>query len=214
MLGSRDDVEVEYVDRLIALLRTVGTPGLFALAFLDSAGLPTAGGPDVMILLLSARSQALVDFMIVALMAILGSVLGCLALYAVGRRGGRRVIARFSAERQEKIREKIERHGLWTIAVAVVAPPPYPMKLFMLSAGLFRMPLKLFVGAVLLGRTLRYFTVGYLAMLYGERAAAILRAHSLEAIGGLTVLIGVSLLASWLWRRRLAADPQRQKQID
>ena len=166
-----------------------------------------------MILLLSTRSQVLADLMVVAPVAVLGSVLGCLAIYAIGRRGGKRAIARFSVERQEKIREKIERHGLWAIAVAVVAPPPYPMKLFMLSAGLFRMPLKAFIGAVLLGRTLRYFTVGYLAMRYGERAAAILRARSPAAIGGLAVLVGVSLLLSWLWMRRSAADLQREKQV-
>ena len=41
---------MEYLERGLALLRAMGRPGLFALALVDSAGAPTGGGPDVLIL--------------------------------------------------------------------------------------------------------------------------------------------------------------------
>jgi len=193
---------VGYLEKLIALLRAMGTPGLFALAFLDSAGLPTGGGPDMLILLLAAHDQAAVRLLTVAPVAVLGSTLGCLVFYGVGRRGGEPVLARFAAEKRARIIDRIERYGLWAIVVAVVMPPPYPMKLFVLSAGVFRMSLKDFVSAVLIGRTARYFTVGYLAVRYGEQAGALLRAHYPAAVGTLAALVGLLLLARWQWQRR------------
>jgi undecaprenyl-diphosphatase len=182
----------------------MGAPGLFLLAFLDSAFAATGGGPDVMILVLATRGRETAGLLLFALAAVLGSTLGCLVLYAVGLRGGRTVLSRFSLEKQELIKEKLERYGLWAIAFSVMAPPPYPMKLFVLSAGVFGMSLKGFVSGVLLGRAVRYLIVGCLAVQYGDQAAALLRTHFPAAAGILAALV-VFFLVVRGWRRRRPA---------
>ena len=74
------------MDRLRALLLTWGLPGLFLIAFLDSAGVPLPGGVDVVVMLLAWQSPSL--FLPIAILAALGSVLGCLVLFHAGRKGG------------------------------------------------------------------------------------------------------------------------------
>lgn len=198
---------MEYIDRGLALLRAMGLPGLLALALVDSAGVPTGGAPDVLILVQGVQARGMVEGLVIALVAVAGSTLGGLVLYGLGRRGGQPALARFGAARQERIRSQIGRYGLWAMAAAVLAPPPYPLKLSVLAAGVFRMPLKAFVGGVVIGRVVRYGAVSYLAVRYGEGAGALLRAHYPAAtavfVGTVALLLGTRW---WWWRRTRAAD--------
>jgi len=97
--------------------------------------------------------------------------------------------------------------GLFAIAfldsvlVASVLPPPFPFKLFVVSAGVFRLPVWRFTMAIAAGRTFRYLLEGYLAARYGEHAKEIL-AHYYPAIGiGLAVLLIVIFVSKNLMRR-------------
>ena len=101
---------------------------------------------------------------------------------------------RFEVERQASVRDKIDRYGLWAVVFSVVAPPPYPMKLFILSAGVFGMPLSKFVLAVVVGRTLRYSMVGYLAACYGERATELFRTNFATLAAVLAALAVIAVL--------------------
>jgi membrane protein YqaA with SNARE-associated domain len=194
------------IDRLIAFLQTLGLPGLLGLAFVDSAGLPTGGGPDWMLLALAASQPMMADLLAFVPAAVSGSALGCLVPYYLGRKGGQPFLARFGERRHAEVRDKINRYGLWTIVFSVVAPPPYPMKLFMLSAGVFGMPLRKFIPAVLLGRTARYLAVGYLAVRYGEQATILLRAHYPLVLAVLVFILAACLVVDRWWSRRKTAD--------
>lgn len=171
------------------------------LAFVDSAGIPTGGGPDWVLLVMVSESQLRMDLLLFVPAAVLGSSLGCLVPYHLGRRGGPLLLDRFEVGRQASVRDKIDRYGLWAIAFSVVAPPPYPMKLFILSAGVFGMPLSKFVLAVVMGRTLRYSMVGYLAMRYGEQATELLRANFATLAIILVLLLALGLLVQALSKR-------------
>ena len=200
---------MEYIDRGLALLRAMGMPGLLALALVDSAGVLTGGAPDMLILVQGAQARGMAEGLVIALVAVVGSTLGCLVLYALGRRGGRPALARFGAGRQERIRSQIGQYGMWAMVLAVLAPPPYPMKPFVLAAGVFRIPLKAFVGGVVVGRSVRYAAVSYLAVHYGEGAGALLRAHYPAATAAFVGAIALSLGTRW-WRRiGTAGEPGR-----
>ena len=67
-----------------------GAFGLFAIALLDSALIPLPGGPDAVMLLLSAQNPARMP--LYALGATAGSVVGCVILYYISRRAGRRAL--------------------------------------------------------------------------------------------------------------------------
>ena len=50
---------MEFIQDLIAFLRSLGAPGLMGLAFIDSAGIPTGGGPDWVLLVMVSESRLL-----------------------------------------------------------------------------------------------------------------------------------------------------------
>ena len=190
-----------FIEGLISFLRDLGAPGLMGLAFVDSAGIPTGGGPDWVLLVMVSESQLLMELLIFVPAAVFGSAVGCLVPYYIGRRSGHLVLERFEAERQQTVRDKIDRYGLWAVAFSVIAPPPYPMKLFILSAGVFGMPFGRFLLAAVIGRTARYSLVGYLAVRYGERATDLLRTNFLTVAEILAALALAVLVVQALRKR-------------
>lgn len=186
----------QLLGQLQAFLAAIGPAGLLALAFLDSAGVPTLGGPDVVLLLMAPRYSGLGSLGL-WLISVAGSALGSLVLYGIGRKGGGRFLSRFGgAPKQEWVRRKMGRYDFAAILTATLGPPPYPTKLFILSAGVLRMKWQRLLAAVVLGRLLRYGVAGYLGFHYGDRAAALLR----EYYPALFLAV-LALLALALWRQ-------------
>jgi undecaprenyl-diphosphatase len=177
--------------RLNNLLLLMGIPGLLAVSFLDSAAIPLAGGPDAIIMLLSWKRPALT--LVIVLTATIGSVLGCLVLYGIGKKGGEKALARFNPEKTAWVEKKMQRHGLLAIIAAVLAPPPFPTKLVILAAGVLRTgKWRLAVGAFI-GRLMRFSLMGFLAARFGDRAAEILKHRyptiALVLIGGILLVV-------------------------
>lgn len=179
---------------------SLGGPGLFLIAFLDSSFLSFPEVCDLLIVWLTVRHKRRMLFY--ALMCTLGSVAGCYALYAVGRRGGEAFLKRrFKAERIERAMALFRRHGLLAVIVPSLLPPPMPFKIFVLAAGVARVRSIDFIVAVLIGRGIRYFGEGFLALWYGEQAIDFLRNNARMAGLVLAILI-VAGAAVWFWWRR------------
>ena len=182
------------------LLMGLGIFGLFLIALIDSAGVPTSGGPDLLLLLLVIHLQDPTDWLQLALAAVTGSALGCVAFYYVGLRGGGPILERVAPEKQASIKATLDRWGLWAVGVAMLGPPPYPTKLVVVSAGFFQMRLGPFLTGVVLGRVLRYGAVGYLAMRFGAPAKNLLAEHYPAAFLILISAVCLGLLVGWRWR--------------
>ena len=191
--------------RVSEYLVTLGAAGLFAVALLDSVFVPLPGGPDAVMILLSTQSPAWMP--VYALSATVGSVLGCVILYHVSRRAGRRALDKFSESKQARVKELIERYDVLSVLVACVLPPPFPFKLFVISAGVFRLSVWRFAAAIAVGRAFRFFLEGFFAVEYGERAKDLL-ADNYPAVGlGLAVLlVAVFVLRGLLKRRKAEAE--------
>src|SRR5258708_18207952 len=70
------------------------------------------------------------------LFAAAGSVLGCLLLYVILRRGGQAVLRRrFSAENLKRVETAYARFGFLALAIPAMLPPPMPFKIFVATAG-------------------------------------------------------------------------------
>jgi membrane protein YqaA with SNARE-associated domain len=179
---------VRYLRRLGDYLLLMGIPGLFAIALLDSAALPLVGGPDGLIILLSWQRPGQIPWIVVS--AALGSTLGCLILYRIARAGGDVAMRKLAPQKQQWVREKVEKNATWAIFLGVIAPPPFPTKPIIAAAGLFRTPALSFVIPVMAGRLLRYSIVAYLGAKFGNQAAQIIRAHYLAV---LAALAGIAL---------------------
>jgi membrane protein DedA with SNARE-associated domain len=153
---------------LSALITSLGGLGVLCLAIGDSSFVSFPEGNDLLIVILSTgKSWGNMAYFVG--MTIIGSVVGCLLLYYLGRKGGspllRRRFAQQSIDRAEKL---FERYGILTVLIPSILPPPMPFKIFVLSAGVFRLKPLEFLVAVVVGRTLRYATWGILAVLYGN----------------------------------------------
>ncbi len=177
-----------------------GLPGLFAIAFLDSAGVPLPGGVDIVVMLLSWQRPSL--FIVVSLVAAVGSTAGCFVLYRIARAGGDAMIARFPEEKQEWVKDKVRRNDILAMMVAMLGPPPFPTKLFILVAGIARMDWRRFVASVFAGRLVRFGGEAYLAVRLGDRAAETLQNHYPSIGIALAVVVGVFLVGRSLLGRR------------
>ncbi|MET0624401.1 MAG: VTT domain-containing protein [Pyrinomonadaceae bacterium] len=185
-----------------------GAFGLFAIALLDSALVPLPGGPDAVMILLSTQSPARMP--LYALGATAGSVIGCLILYYISRRAGRRALEKFPPQKQARVKELVDRYDVLSVLVASVLPPPFPFKLFVITAGVFRLSVVRFALAVAGGRAFRFFLEGFLAVRYGERAKDLL-AENYPAVGlGLAALIVVGFVLKGLLRKRKGGEAKEE----
>jgi membrane protein YqaA with SNARE-associated domain len=107
-------------------------------------------------------------------MATSGSALGCLILYLISRRAGARALNRFSEAKQRRVKNWIERYDMFAVLAATLLPPPFPFKLFVVTAGVFRFSLTRFMLAIIVGRAFRFLLEGYFAVRYGVQAKEIL----------------------------------------
>jgi len=158
-----------------------------------------------MLLLLAASRPGWMLIYVAA--AMIGSTAGCVGLYKISERAGHRALNRFSEKKQKRVKDLIDRYDVLSVLVASVLPPPFPFKLFVVSAGGFCLNLLRFSIAIAVGRTFRYLLEGYLAARYGEHAREIL-AHYYPSIGiGVAALIIIFFVAKNLLKRGRQPQP-------
>jgi len=198
------------LSRLSDFLIAFGPFGLFAVALLDSTFVPLPSSADALMLLLSAANPRWMVFY--AVLATSGSALGCLILYLVARRAGVRALAKFSEPKQKRVKALIDRYDMIAVLVASLLPPPFPFKLFVVSAGVFRFSVMRFMIAIVSGRGIRFLLVGYFALLYGERAKAVLaRYYPWIGLGLALTAILIFVSRSLLRQRR---NPTVEHQLE
>jgi membrane protein DedA with SNARE-associated domain len=188
-----------------ALIMSLGGVGVLLLAMGDSSFVSVPEGNDILIVLLSAGGSWGHMLYFVSL-TIIGSVIGCLALYTLGKKGGNPILRRrFSQERVDHAEDLYKKYGIFSILIPSIIPPPMPFKLFVLSAGVFRMNPASFITAVIIGRTLRYSAWGVLAVIYGDPIKNFVQ-NNLKMVG--SVLLGgfaltiVTMIALYLFKKK------------
>ena len=190
-----------------AFALSVGGPGLFFIAFLDSSFLSLPEINDILVIVMVIENTELMPYY--ASMATLGSVTGCLLLYVIGRRGGEALLRRhFGGPRLERAMELSRKYGVLAVAIPAILPPPAPFKVFVVLAGVSGVPLVQFVAAVALGRGFRYFGEGWLAVRYGEAAVELLEQNggTVSLILAALVLVGGLTYFLWTSRRRTEVE--------
>jgi len=181
--------------KIVGFAGALGAPGLFLISFLDSSVLTFPVINDLLLIELSIEHPARMP--LYALVAATGSVLGCVLLYFIARKGGEAFFHKKAGDRAAAIRHWVEENGFVGMLIAALLPPPTPFKIFVFAAGVFEVPLWSYTSAITLARLIRYFGVGYLAIRYGNDALPYLKDHKLEA----TVVIVMFILLSYLISR-------------
>ena len=190
-----------FLDWLQGAAMTLGGPGLFIIGFLDSSFLSFPEVNDLLLIGMVMRQPHLLLYYTV--MATAGSVLGCLAIYYVARKGGETFLRkRFKAQHIDRGLRLFQKYGLLVVIVPALLPPPAPFKIFVLLAGVAAVPVWQFATAVFIARFVRYFGEGLLAVWYGEEAMTFIKENTVQAgliLAGVALVIGVAFIG---WKRK------------
>jgi membrane protein YqaA with SNARE-associated domain len=191
------ELSTKYRGLLLGFLKPLGFWGVGAVAVLDSSSIPV---PMDLIVAGYAWSDAH-RFYLYVLMASIGSAIGGLVPYWIGRAGGEIfLMKRIDRARYEKMRDRFERQEFLALMIPSIMPPPTPWKVFVFAAGVFEMKVASFMLAVFVGRVLRFTAVSLLTIRYGPQIvhelSEMMHEHMLIMLVGLgVVLIVLAVLA-------------------
>ena len=189
-----------FISRLHVFAIGLGGPGLFGIAFLDSSFLSLPQINDLLIIWMVTQNPELMP--LYALMATLGSVAGCTVMYLIGRRGGHALLRKqFKDSHVTRGLALFQRWGVLAVLVPALLPPPAPFKIFVMLAGVAEVPLFKFWMAVAIGRGLRYFAEGFLAIKYGNEALQYVRDHGREASLWVVGIVVAAAVVWFIWRK-------------
>ena len=187
----------------------VAGPAMVVIGALDSSLLSLPEINDYLVVARCVSDHKAVFYF--PLFAAGGSVIGCLLLYSIVRRGGQAVMRRrFRAESIARVERAYARYGFLALAVPALLPPPMPFKIFVATAGALEYPRWRFMATIMLARSLRYFVMGTLAVLYGERVIDFLRHNGVLILSVAAGLLTLGL-AIYVVRKRIRA-PRRSAQ--
>lgn len=171
-----------------------GSWALFLLAFAESSFFPVP--PDILLIALGiAKPSAACIFSAICLA---GSVAGGAFGYLIGLKGGHPILARFvKREKIEAVHSYFEKYEAWAIFIAGFTPIPY--KVFTISAGVFYIDFPKFILASIAGRGCRFFAVGVLLTIFGERIKLLIeRYFNLFSLLFVLLLIGGFLILRYI----------------
>jgi membrane protein YqaA with SNARE-associated domain len=177
---------------MLALLKPLGVWGVCALAIVDSSSIPMP--IDAIVIGYVASDHA--KFVIYAFMAALGSAIGALVPYYIGRAGGELfLLKRVNRERYEKLRDRFEKQEFLAIMVPSMMPPPMPVKLFEFAAGVFEMKTVWFFSAILLGKFLRFLLWAAITVFFGPAIVHTATRAFHEHLGVVLTCFGAIIIA-------------------
>jgi membrane protein YqaA with SNARE-associated domain len=179
-----------------ATLPALGGVGVFLSAFLDSSFVPLPLVTDLIVIDLSFRTPARMPYY--AAMAALGSLAGCIWIYALARKGGQAYYRGKQGHAPGRIRKWVQEYPLASVLLPAVAPFPVPFKPFVIAQGVFQVPFVPFVVGTFVGRGALFFVEGFLGARYGAAAREFVVHQKWASIGILLALIVVVLAIRWL----------------
>src|SRR6201996_2874808 len=149
---------------MLTALKPLGVWGIGALAVIDSAAIPVPIDALLIDYVVHDKSR----FVLYCFIAALGSAIGSLLPYYLGRAGGELfLLKRINRQRYEQLRDRFEKQEFMAIMIPAMMPPPMPVKLFEFAAGVFEMKAMWFFFAILLGKFLRFMVWAVITILYG-----------------------------------------------
>lgn len=185
---------------LLPAMAKLGFWGVGAIALLDSSTIPVPMDAILAVYVWNDKNH----FWLYCLMAAIGSAIGGLLPYGLGRAGGELfLLKRVNRERYERMRTRFESQEFLAVMIPSMLPPPAPWKICVFAAGVFEMRVVPFMLSVFAGRLVRWLILSLLVLKLGPGAVDLVAHHSLilvAIVGGLAV-IGFA----WWWMRKKRA---------
>lgn len=187
--------------KIVALpaLAKLGFWGIGAIALLDSSTIPVPMDAILAVYVWNNKSH----FWLYCLMAAIGSAIGGLLPYGLGRAGGELfLLKRIDRARFDRIRLRFERQEFLAVMIPSMLPPPAPWKMFIFAAGVFEMRILPFMLAVFTGRMVRWLILSVLVLKLGPGAADLVAHHALILVAGVGLLAVIGFTWWWMKKKR------------
>jgi LPXTG-motif cell wall-anchored protein len=183
---------------LPALLKW-GLLGLGAVAVLDSSSIPVPMDAILALYIWNDKGH----FWLYCLVASVGSAIGGLLPYGLGRAGGELfLLKRVNRARFEALRDRFQRQEFLAVMIPSMLPPPTPWKVFIFASGVFEMRVVNFLLAVTAGRMVRWLVLSLLVIKLGPGAVDLVAHHALATVVGVLALAAGGFLLWWRRKRR------------
>lgn len=178
----------------------IAAPAMVVIGALDSSLLSLPEVNDYLVIARCISDPKAVFYF--PLFAALGSVIGCLFLYSLVRRGGRTLLhKRFRPEHIERVEAAYRHYGLLTLAIPALLPPPLPFKIFVATAGALGYPRVRFAVTIMIARSVRYYIEGLLAIYFGKRVIGWLKEDGIYVVGGTFGIVALGIILYLLWKK-------------
>jgi membrane protein YqaA with SNARE-associated domain len=187
--------------KFIALfLAHFGIWGAGAGALLDSSTIPIPMDALLGVFIWNDKPH----FWLYCLLASVGSAIGGLLPYGLGRAGGEIFLLKHvNRKRYERMRARFERQEFLAMMIPSMLPPPTPWKAFVFAAGVFEMRTVPFMLSVFSGRMLRWLILSLLVIKLGPGAVGLVAQHGLAALAIVGGLALVGFAVWWMRRKRV-----------
>lgn len=140
---------------------------LAGISFAESSFFPIPPDPFLVASLLVKQNRWLRNSLIVTIFSVLGGIFGYVIGFWFFNLFGEKLVAIYHFEEELLTMSNLfNDNTFWTMFIAAFTPIPY--KIFTLTAGLFHVNIISFIIASVIGRGLRFITIGYIMKIFGQ----------------------------------------------
>jgi len=185
----------------LQLLISWGPLGVFALAFIESIGIPNPGGTDALLLFVAIKRPD--TAILCAVLATAGSLLGSAVFYEIVSKGGDKFLLRYTLSgRGKRFRAWAQRYGMVTVFISALLPLFFlPLKVFSACACAMGVSRTRYMLVMAAARIPRYAGLAYLGAQLGENSTASIKGHTWHMAAFAVALFGI-LYALLKWNDR------------
>ena len=192
------------VRHLYIFLAHLGGFGLLAMGIVDSSiFLFFPLGNDLLFIAMTVRNHKMMPYY--AVMAAIGSVIGCISVDVPSRKGGEKGLEKSVPRRYlPYIKKGVQKRAGWAVAFASLMPPPFPFTAFVAAAAGLQYSRRRLFAVIAASRLTRFLIEGAIAILIGRRLLRWARSPVLEyvviALIVIAIVGSVPLLIGWIKR--------------
>jgi membrane protein YqaA with SNARE-associated domain len=176
--------------------------GPFVMGVMDSSFLFLPFGNDLLVVGLVARNHRGWPLYVVS--AVCGSTLGVFLLDVLARKGGEAGVQKVAGQKRfEYLKRKMGEKGGRALAIAGIAPPPFPFTMVVAVNSALAYPRQRLLLTVAGSRAVRFVILSLLAIKFGHAILRIANSAGFKwtMIGFSIVCIGGSVFSIWKWVR-------------
>jgi membrane protein YqaA with SNARE-associated domain len=188
---------------LLQFLFRIGYFGPLVMGILDSSFLIFPFGNDLVVVGMVARHHEGLPWYVLS--AACGSAIGAFLLAFVSHKLGEDGIRRIAGDaRYEKLKKRIGQRSGIAVAVAGLAPPPFPFTTVIAAVSALGYPIWKTMVVDFLARAMRFVILGILAIKFGKQVLSIAKSPAFEwcMVAFVLLCLAASVFSIVHWMRK------------